>query len=444
MKTGVKAEKNGNRFQTVLRGAGILAALNLCYLLFMVIVFALPIGVRVRGNATESMHVWKEGLETEAPVFNDNRVFWNDTNAEILHVNCAVTEEGPPLKRGLALYYTQVPDAEEIQPVKSYRNLEAALSETQRADVTIGTYERYWHLQTGYLRLLLSFLTIGEIRWLFYAFGSMLALWLFLRVHTLLGIKGVLPLAVAFLSRVLVLQTATLMTSTDAYVAFAAMIALTYLYRKPWFANNRALLYLVTGSVTFAIGSLIAPVLSLGMMLILDLQLENARDNVKDSWVKLVACSATWVAGYALSMLCKAVVSLLAAGSADAASVAAGYMDANGGGIAGRFNVLRSCFYRLCLPAQSTAVVLLVFAVLLILALRRSGIQKPQGLLLTLSVALYPVVWVLVVAEHSRHDYAVNIFAVTVYGLAVICAGLVKEQDGAMERAKRIPERKDV
>lgn len=437
-----KAERTNGIVHHILRGAGVLAALNLCYLLLMVIVFALPVGTRVRGNAAESLYVWKEGAETEAPLFHDNRIFWNDTSSEILLVNCAVTESGTPLQRGLALFYTQVPDTGDIPPVQSYRNLEAALSEHAASDATIETYGRYWYLEAGAVRLLLSFLTIGEIRWLLYACGALLALWVFLRVYTLLGARGVLPLAFAFASRTLVLQTATMMTATDVFTACAAMIALTYLYKKPWFAKNRVLFYLITGSVTFAIGPFIAPLLTLGMTLLLDLQLTEVSDRDGSAWAGLLSSSVAWAAGYALTLACKMVVSMLAAGSADAADVAAGYMGAGaeaGGGFARRFEILRDCLYRVCMPVQATAVLLLVFAGILFWAMRKNGVQKPQHIALTLAVALYPAVWALIVSEHSRHDYAVNMFAITVYGLAVLCAGLVKNTG---ERRETVPERK--
>ena len=428
----------------IARGAGILAALNLCYLLLITVLFALPVGERVKGNAAESLRLWQDGKETEAPLFGDNRIFWNDTSSEILLVNCAVTEAGNPLQRGVALFYTQAPETGDIPPVQSYRNLEAALSGDTGADVTIESYERYWYLLAGAVRLLLSFLTIGEIRWLLYACGVLLALWLFLRVYTLLGVRGVLPVALAFVSRTLVLNTATFMTAMDVYTACAAMIALTYLVKKPWFQQNRALLYLATGSVTFAIGPFIAPLLTLGMTLLLDLQLAGADDGDKRAWKNLVTCSAFWAAGYAFTMVCKMAVSLLAVGSADAADVAAGYMGAGAGaGFAARFDMLKSCLYRLCMPVQATAVVLVVSAAVLGWQLKKHGCRKPQGLLLTLAVALYPVVWVLLVSEHSRHDYAVNIFAVTVYGLAAICAGFVSDEKTNGAHVHMLPERED-
>ena len=410
----------------VLKYAAVLVALNLCYLVLMTAVFALPFGARISGNAAESLHVWKEGAETEAPLFGDNRIFWNDTSSEMLLVNCAVTQAGTPPERGVALYYTCLPETEALPPVQSYRNLEAAVSGGGDG-AKIETYERYWYLLAGGVRLLLCFLTIGEIRWLLYATGALLALWLFLRVYELLGIQGVLPLALAFVSRTLVLQTATSMTATDVYTACAAMITLTYLYKKPWFAKNRILFYLVTGSVTFAIGPFIAPLLTLGMTLLLDLQLADPEPDMKREAMRMFLCSVAWAAGYALTLCCKTVCSLLAVNRTEASGVAAGYLGA-AGGIAGRFATAGSCLYRLLMPVQATLPVIAVFAGILLALIKTRGIQTPKNLLLSLSVACYPVIWALVVAEHSRHDYAVNMFAVTVYGLASVRAGFVKEK----------------
>ena len=434
MITGVRMKKNLGK--GLLRGAVIVLGLNLVYFLLITAVFLLPVGARVRLNVTQSLYTWQEGRETEGPVFDDNRILWNDTRAEMQMADIAVTEAGAPLLRGISLYWLFLPDEGDPDPVRQYKSLALAVSDPENASLSVESYERYWFLIAGVLRLLYCFLTVGEIRWLLQAAGLLLSVWLFARVFRLLGARGVIPLALAFVSRSLIMNMTYAATAMDVYVAILSMIALTYLYGTAWFRRNRLYYYLVLGSVTFAAGPFISPLLTLGMTLLMEIQLAGKEDKSKDAWAEVVSCSITRVLGYGLTMLCKALISMALVRQSDGFGIAAGYMGAeNALTLAERIGRVFYCVERLLMPVQAGALIALLFAMIWIIATVKYGVKWNRSLLLTLAVSLYPVLWVLVVAEHAVHDYAVTIFAVTVYGIAAVCANFTG--DGGAKKQKR-------
>ena len=398
-----------------------LLLLNGIYMLFMTVTFALPVQERVRGNIGASLPVWQEGYESEAPVFKQNSIFWSDTSSEMLLVNTTATVYGDPVKRGAALYWLSLPDTGDIPPVHQYKSLAANIENPEDPALSVESYERYWYLLAGVLRLLFCFLTIGEIRWLLYAGGALLTLFLFCRLYKLAGARGAVPLGIAMIFRFLNLNMAGTATAMDVYVALCAMIAVTYLYNKKRFREQQALFFFVTGSVTFAIGPFIAPLLTLGMTLILLTVLENTQDRDPGSWKKMIANSIAWAAGYVLTMLVKAIVSGVIVGNSDGFGVAFHYLGGNETAtIADRVSRIFYGLAHLLYPTQAKLVIILILAGCFLVRVIKNGPAGFHGLLQVAAISCYPLLWFFVVYGHSMHDYASNIFAITAYGIATI------------------------
>ncbi|MBR0173694.1 MAG: hypothetical protein IJQ21_13000 [Lachnospiraceae bacterium] len=417
----------GTKYGIIIRNAMIwlacLLLLNGIYMLFMTVTFALPVQERVRGNIEASLPVWEEGGESEAPVFKQNSIFWSDTSSEMLLVNTTATVYGNPAGRGAALYWLSLPDTGEIPPVHQYRSLAANIHNPDDPALSVESYERYWYLLAGVFRLLFCFLTIGEIRWLLYAGGALLTLLLFCRVYRIAGARGVVPLGIAMLFRCLGLNMAGTATAMDVYVALCAMTAVTYLYKKKRFREQQALFFFITGSVTFAIGPFIAPLLTLGMTQILLILLDQTQDRDPGAWKQLVANAVAWGAGYVLTMLVKALVSSVVVGNSDGFGVAFHYL--GGSGHATVADRVARIFYgleHLMYPTQAKLVIILILAGVFLVRVIRKGPAGFCGILQTGAVSCYPLLWFFVVYAHSMHDYASNIFAITAYGIAAIAA----------------------
>lgn len=83
----------------------------------------------------------------------------------------------------------------------------------------------------------------------------------------------------------LVLHSTCLSFFGDIVIALTGMLFIACSYRTGWYAKWEYLVYIVIGSLTFANAPLVAPVLTLGMCLLVSVLLRKSSDRQASSWV---------------------------------------------------------------------------------------------------------------------------------------------------------------
>ena len=87
----------------------------------------------------------------------------------------------------------------------------------------------------------------------------------------LLGWRGLVPFGLALLMRSLLLQTASISTGSDVLIFLLAMAVVATYGQSSLVRKYRCLFYLAVGSFSFALGPLVAPLLTIAMPMILEI-----------------------------------------------------------------------------------------------------------------------------------------------------------------------------
>lgn len=101
----------------------------------------------------------------------------------------------------------------------------------------------------------------------------------------------------------LVLHSTCLSFFGDIVIALTGMLFIACSYRTGWYAKWEYLVYIVIGSLTFANAPLVAPVLTLGMCLLVSVLLRKSSDRQASSWFLLITDSVCWGMGYLGTLL---------------------------------------------------------------------------------------------------------------------------------------------
>lgn len=421
------------------KGILLLLLLNALYLLFMTLAYCIPREGRVKMHIEESLGTWQN--ESTSPVFDNMKAYWPDVHSDLIWVNCALSEtNGHPLWSAVALPYQTNPNVDSQEDDYQWQNIVTALYYSQDPTTVNQTYSRYWMLCVGVLRILFVFLNAGEMRFLFWMIVATLFFHVAYRITTRLGWRGLVPFGLAFLMRSLLLQTASISTGSDVLILLLAMAVVATWYQKDWFQKYRGLFYLAVGSLSFALGPLVAPLLTVTMPMILEISLNETRvrpQSDRQLFGTALSGGLFWLFGYVGSMLIKGFLSELIVGSTGDGQGMFVYYLGPGQGIGARLSRVLYCFQGLFAPGDVKGpyviLVLVFFAVLF--ATRKH--LPPRHVTLYLLIAALPVIWSFIVVEHSKHYFVANIYAALVYALCSLVLSAVGERKPSKAAARR-------
>ena len=431
---------NTRRRRAALVGKGVLLLLllNALYLLFMTLAYCIPREGRVRDHIEESLGTWQD--ESTSPVFDNMKAYWPDVHSDLIWVNCALSEAGGhPLYNAVALPYQTNPNIDSQEDDYQWQNIVTAMYYSNDPTTVGQTYSRYWMLCVGFLRILFTFLNAGELRFLFWMIVATLFLYVVYKITVLLGWRGLVPFGLALLMRSLLLQTASISTGSDVLIFLLAMAVVATYGQSSWFRKYRCLFYLAVGSLSFALGPLVAPLLTIAMPMILEISLNEKREapeSERQLFISALAGGLFWLAGYVGSMMIKGVLSELFVGSTGDGQGMFVYYLGPGQGIAERLFRVGYCFQGLLAPLQvKVPYVILLGLFLTVLFVRREH-RTPKHAALYLAIAALPVVWSFIVVEHSKHYFVANIYAALVYALLTLILSAVGERRTGLRQRK--------
>ena len=281
-------------------------------------------------------------------------------------------------------------------------------------------YGRYWHGSTFVMRWLLQVEDYTWLRLAFYVLSSLLLLWVCVALWRRLGAL----VAASYLLSLLLVNVFIMQLSIQflpvLLIALGATLWVLYRVKTP---SQMLLALFVTGVLTTFFDLLTCPVLTWGMPMCVYL-LMHEEDAVGRQLVVAGGASMLWAVGYGVSWVTKWVLATLTTGE----------------------NVLRDGFREFTVRAGEyqdvsrwdalirnvdmvqwrwVFVVLAVMAVLALFGFRRKGLSRVFPCLL---LALPPLLWYMVAAEHSylHFWFTYRNMAVVLFALFSSVACLVK------------------
>ncbi len=376
-----------------------LLVLIVCYMMFAVVSCFMP-DDRVRQHVHYSIE--KGDLHSDYPravIPEKSAQMDNFTDALIINQACH-------LRRNAIIQNIMLLPRADFGVVDQSSTLQLYM---QGQDENIITYPRYWHGSTFLMRYLLIFFDYPSIRLLLYLISSLLLGWLLIRLWQ---IKGWIPVAAIGIAFVLVYGYVMQFSMQCCPVLALALIG-SLLVCKDFSTPRRIFLYFfIIGSLTAYFDLLTAPLLSLGLPLVLFCYLyEDKRPTAKPALLaplsQIVGAGLLWSVGFITTWAIKWLLASILT-SKNVFKDAFGQVSFRMGSAENiweladfsRWTAITSNID--LIPSKLFCIVIAVMIVLSVLHFNRNGWQRA---LLLLMVALLPYLWYFMLANHSYQHW---------------------------------------
>lgn len=280
-------------------------------------------------------------------------------------------------------------------------------------------YARYWHGYQVILRPLLEIFSYAQIKYL------LMFVIFILFAFTVVVLKQKLNTAIAFLFAVVSIASFIILIPACMQFAsvFVIMMSLIIAICKCYKPGEKSYLkwcyaFLIVGMITNFLDLLTAPIITLGVPLVvlLLINLKYHENNlIKRNILTTILCSATWVIGYALTWLSKWVLaSLVLKRNVITQSIEQIFFRIGGNS---EYPLNRSYMFRInfrayfgSLGSKSYVVLgIILIGFILLYIFFRKPIKNVIAVIPFLIIAVYPIVWMLVLSNHSQiHAFFVN------------------------------------
>ena len=394
-----------NIINKILKRMIMIIGLNLVYLLFMMGTFLIPTD-SIEKNVEKALEIWVDNKEYEYPVFDNSTVYF-DNLSDMIWANMSTVKGDNPIYQVISLQsYTRSEDA------NAFDSLVTAIY--YRDNANFATYSRYWNLNVGFLKILFSILPLSNIRYLFFAVSTILMIFLIYRLNKYSGISGSLPIVVAFMITSLNWHAMCLSFISDILISLVSMIFISYKYKMRT-ADSITLVFAVIGSLTFAMGPLVTPVLPVGLCLILYIQLNKNVDDKMSLWKQIGHSVFWWGMGYGVTMLLKQGLSQQVLGSQDGTQTAWNWIgfDMN---IVVRLSNVWDKLTRLFTPISiKMPLFVLLTSILGFMCIKYY--KKSMHSFELVFISFFPMFWMMIIARHSIHAFTSNLLCISIYGI---------------------------
>jgi len=406
-------------------GCFVIILLSVLYTIIMTVAFIIPTGGKIKEHLGESLFTLQG--EPRDSFFDDAKFYWNDTFSDMIWLNITATKTNNSAFYD-ACYMPYVESVEQYYPDDpTYGNLINALYYPDSEGSVTKSYSRYWMLEVAFWKILFIFYEIKEVRVLLYFLATALASICLYLVGKELGWRGFLSLSLAMVMRMWLMNSVGLSIGIDIFISLIAMIITVICYKKTWFINCNYIFYLILGSLAYAVGPMVAPLLTLAMPLLLQILLVNKDDKDKDSWVLILTNSVQWVIGYATSIASKAFLAKMVIGQQDARGEALYYLGI-GQGLGQRLNRIVYCLDHLMSPINVKAPLLTILLLIIVVIGIKRGWCKYSSFWQVFFIGLYPFVWVFIIVEHSIHNFVTNIFSIFICAFVSLIVFSIKDK----------------
>lgn len=299
-----------------------------------------------------------------------------------------------------------------------------------RSAMSINGYYRYWHGYQAFLRPLLLFFQIHQLRWLgqFVFHGLLLAILLLLRRRSL-------SLPWLFLAVILCGPVTVIPTSLQFMPAFGTMFAAVIyvlLCAPQRDTQHAAMFFMIVGMLTSYLDLLTTPLITLGMPLLLCVYLDD-ESSFSASVRRFLASVFSWGMGYGLCWAFKWLLAWLCGENTLQDAVfnhSLFWIKGSEKGV-NRLAVVGKNFHNFFLQhgVRAQIFILIPVVILLLLMIRypvrlKSAFRKAC---LFIPVILSPYLWYFILAEHSQqhHWFTYRAQIVTLWGIYLMLLSLV-------------------
>ncbi|MBP3763073.1 MAG: hypothetical protein J6I49_04225 [Bacteroidales bacterium] len=258
-------------------------------------------------------------------------------------------------------------------------------------ELEVWHYARYWHGNTFLSRYLLALFDYISIRMLLYILTSLLMLW----CGVVLWRRGGWPLAAPMLFALWVCYAFVMQFSMQFVMVLALALAGMIAVGRQKEGGASLMPFFVIGSLTCYFDLLTAPVLTLGMMLVLQAALSQEARPSK-GWLRTFYSALLWAAGYAATWVSKWVIATLFTSENILVDGWKNTLHRSGIDDFSRWDALAANLE--LLPWKFVLSAIIILAVLAVLRFNARGWRRA---LMLLPVAFLPWVWYLLAADHS-------------------------------------------
>jgi len=286
--------------------------------------------------------------------------------------------------------------------------------------LTMVKYPRYWHGSTFLMRLLLVLNDYVVLRTFFYILSSLLLLWVLIAMMRRIGAWAAVVYTLAMVSVNVFMMQFSIQFLPVLLIAAAGTLVVLYYGND---SGRIARMFFILGSLTAYFDLLTCPLITWGIPMVVWLAMKHS-DEVKPVR-NFAVSSALWGAGYAATWAAKWLVATVTT-SADVFADAVGQAAERASmGDLGRWAALVRNVE--LVPWFYAAVVLVV---LIFFAVRWFDSRRWRQAVLCLVAALAPMVWFIVMAQHTWQHYwfTYRILAITVMGVLMAVGSLVDWQ----------------
>ncbi len=304
------------------------------------------------------------------------------------------------------------------------------------------TYARYWHGYVVVLRPLLAFFSFGTIRYLSMLLHTVLLCMVFYAISKRLGLGIALCYALTVAMAYGMIVHLSMQYSNMFYLQYLLCWAVLKWGDRPRMTRHTATFFFAVGMLTAYVDFLTAPLLTLGLPLLL-LLLIRQRDGtvLEEPWRELawtVGQSAAWACGYGLMWAAKWPLASAVLGRnviGEAVQQTALRVQGNVQETVDRTVLYQENFARMFPPLVLCAVGLFALLTLVwLLVWDRPSWRRMPRLMPMALVALYPYLWYTVLANHSQIHAWFTYRAQMLTAFAIL-AGLVSCWDVSRLRA---------
>lgn len=284
-------------------------------------------------------------------------------------------------------------------------------------------YGRYWHGSTFAYRFLFAVTDLSGVRWLNFLACSLVLFGLVYRFGSSVSRSQMylFMLGMVFVNYYVVFTS--LQFTPVFMIALAGCISLV---RKMKDHRRTDVLFLVLGAVTCYFDLLTAPLMTLGVPLLVWVMMQPTVSSLFKKIQTVVGYSVLWAAGYMLSWLFKWLLIYVFSSHSIVDEIKYKLGERAGTWEGTRLDAVIANIGQLNLVAFN-----LVFIGLTILALIRFNRQGVRKAVLFFVISLMPLVWYFVIANHSEgHSwFTFRSLWITVSGLFLMVGSLIRWED---------------
>jgi len=418
IKTKIKAAG-----KKILAMVGVLIMLQTIYTLLMTAVYMLP-NKPIRKNIQASIPRFSLEGNYYKPFINSHSIQLDGFMDSKMLQTALASVEGNPLKTAMSgtMKYGSGTHWEQMR-LATEQNIQGT-----------GSYARYWHGYMLYLRPLLLFFDYEGIR----VVSSFVFFLLYTGAVCLLAKKTgwiyAMGLAGSMVFVKIYILPMSLQFAGVFNLMFIAILAVLLLAGKqPLAGAKMACLFLTIGSLTSFIDLLTAPLITLGVPLLVLLIVYNQQEeaSLATSFRMSLRISGLWLVGYGLTWGSKWIIgSIVLKRNVIQEAIAAIFFRTQGNK-AYQLDRVRTLQLNLhsILPSKELAVALLALLsglAIFVLLGRRCGPMRKH--LVFLGVALYPYIWYSLLANHSQihHWFTYRAQLVSLMGGFAFLGGIVQ------------------